>query len=673
MKPMHMPNQPLRLLMVDDDQEDFLLVQQMLQDALSAPSVRLDYAANCAQALSKTQQQRYDLLLVDYRLPGETGITLLRELKNCQLDAPVIMLTGQGDEAVAVEAMKAGALDYLSKSKLNEASLRLAVRYAVNLHRKEHLLRDARAQVQSNERRFRALADNTFEAIHLLDREGAILWASRGNQRLFGYTPEELCGSDRHDFIHPDDVTECRTVLRDCAANPDGRVAWEFRHRHKNGGWRNVEVMATNRLDDPAIAAIFTNLRDVTERRGLQQQLLQAQKMEAVGQLAGGVAHDFNNLLMVISSYSEILLESVSDPRQRHQVGQVLNAARRAATLTQQLLAFGRKQVLAPRILDLNAVIGEIARTLPRLIGEDIRVCVRPGSGLGKVKADPVQIEQVIMNLAANARDAMPAGGTLTIETANVALDEQFTRNHSAVKPGLYALLSVSDTGTGIAPEIQAHIFEPFFTTKERGKGTGLGLPTVYGIVQQSGGYLWLESEPGRGATFKICLPVVEQQEASRPAPPSQHRIGGDETILLVEDEEAVRESTTEFLRSCGYTVLAAGNGSEAIQIGAAHPGRRIDLLLTDVVMPGMSGPELADLLRSSRPDTKVLYMSGYAETAMLERGVAELSTVFLQKPFTLAALARRVREVIEAAPHGAPPEPLAPLCDTAASHHFQQ
>ena len=370
--------------------------------------------------------------------------------------------------------------------------------------------------------------------------------------------------------------------------------------------------------------------------------------MDAIGTLAGGVAHDFNNLLMVIGAYAELMLDSLKPGHSlRRNVAEILTAIRRAAELTRQLLAFSRKQMQALQVLDLNSVIEEISKMLPRLIGEDIQLVAVPRDHLEKVKADPCQIEQIIMNLAANARDAMPNGGKLTIETRNVHLDEAYQQNHLIVPPGDYVLLAVSDSGEGIGPDHINHIFEPFYTTKGDGKGTGLGLATVYGIVKQSGGFIWVYSEPRLGTTFKIYLPVVHDQAIARPTVPIETNTHGTETILLVEDEAAVRNSTREFLALNGYTVIEAKDGEEAVQVSRGYAGK-IDIVVTDVVMPKMGGAQVAERLAMERPLTKVLFVSGYAESTILRHGVIDVGTRFLQKPFSLKGLARKIREVME-------------------------
>jgi PAS domain S-box-containing protein len=419
---------------------------------------------------------------------------------------------------------------------------------------------------------------------------------------------------------------------------------------------RNDRSVVSVRLSGRAFRdernTIFFELfaEDVTERRALEQQLRQAQKMEAVGRLAGGIAHDFNNLLMVISGYSEFLLGQIGDdPAMRGHAQEIANAAARATSLTRQLLAFSRKQMLDPKIVDLNSVVAENVKMLTRVIGEDIDLVMVPGPDIGAVKADPGQIEQVIMNLAVNARDAMPHGGKLTIETANVSLDANYARFHAPVKPGDYVMLAISDTGMGMDADTQAHIFEPFYTTKGL-KGTGLGLSTVYGIIKQSEGYIWLYSEVGKGTSFKIYLPrfsATGEVPATQPALAQEPISPGHETILLVEDEENLRRLARQALENQGYRVIDAPDGATAIQISQAHKGP-IHLMLTDVIMPGMNGRELADKVAPTRPDMRVLYMSGYTENHIGHNGTLDEGITLLQKPFTLPALKAKVREMLD-------------------------
>ena len=390
---------------------------------------------------------------------------------------------------------------------------------------------------------------------------------------------------------------------------------------------------------------------DITDRKHLADQLRQAQKMQAVGELAGGVAHDFNNLLMVVKGHAEMLSDRLPQGSpQRSNVEQIQTAAERAASLTRQLLAFSRKQVLKSRVLDLNEIVGGMIQMVSRLIDENIELAFLPAAKLGNVKADPSQIEQVVLNLVVNARDAMPSGGRLTIETSGVELDKNYTARHAVVElePGPYVMLTVTDTGCGMDAQTQARIFEPFFTTKEPGKGTGLGLATVYGVVKQSGGYVWVYSELGQGTTFKVYLPMVaaaaEKLAAEKMSPTP---LPGTETILFVEDEQSVRELVREYLSGCGYSVLEASDGVQALEIAAMHPGV-IQLLITDVVMPRLSGRELAAQVASARRDLKVLYISGYTDDSVFRHGVLEGGMEFLQKPFNLKALAQKIREILD-------------------------
>jgi two-component system, cell cycle sensor histidine kinase and response regulator CckA len=389
-------------------------------------------------------------------------------------------------------------------------------------------------------------------------------------------------------------------------------------------------------------------LHDVTQRRSLEEQLRQSQKMEAVGRLAGGVAHDFNNLLTVILGYSDLLANRfrAGDP-EGAEIQEIRRAGERAATLTRQLLAFSRKQVLVPEALDLGSVVRGVSGMLERLIGEDITVSLAVARDLGRVLADPGQMEQVVMNLAVNARDAMPQGGKLLLELENVDLGEAYVSEHLGATPGPYVLLTVTDTGVGMAPEVQREIFEPFFTTKPKGVGTGLGLSTVHGIVNQSGGTIWVYSEPGRGTTFKIYLPRIPGGAAAPRKPSGPHRaVEGSATVLLVEDEEQLRHLTKRVLERSLYTVLEAGNAPDALRVAREHKGP-IHLLLTDVVMPGMSGPELAASFERERPGVPVLYMSGYTDNAIVHHGILNSGTHFLQKPFTPQGLTQRVHEVM--------------------------
>jgi PAS domain S-box-containing protein len=431
------------------------------------------------------------------------------------------------------------------------------------------------------------------------------------------------------------------------------RFQAEYRIVRKDGAviWvSDTAVVVSGSDSHPVMEGIIV---DITERKLLENQLQQSRRMEAVGRLAGGIAHDFNNLLTIIKGYAELAEQRTGmQPDLRADIQQIENAAERASTLIRQLLAFSRRQVLQPKVIDLNAIVLGLDKLLGRLMGEHIEMRTRCGANVGHVKADPAQIEQVIMNLVVNARDAMPKGGRLTVETVNVELDSTYARDHVSVKPGPYVMLAVSDSGIGMSPETVAHIFEPFYTTKESGQGTGLGLSTVYGIVKQSGGYIWVYSEPGKGTTFKVYLPRVAAQVESKPEIVELPAPGkGSETILLVEDEEAVRELANRILSAKGYSVVAAKSTREAEQFAEKHGGT-IHLLLTDIIMPGTSGRELAKRITARHPRTRVLYMSGYTDNVLAQGGVLEAGLSFLQKPFTPGALVQKVRDVLDSPVH---------------------
>ncbi len=480
--------------------------------------------------------------------------------------------------------------------------------------------------------------------------EGRYLEVNESFQRLTGYERDEVVGRTVFDLNLWVDPTDQQRIASDILQL--GSVTnRELRFRNKRGEVRSG-LLSAEAIDLSGQRCLVAVVRDISEHRMLEAQLMQAQKMEAIGRLAGGVAHDFNNLLAIIIGYSDLLQEAVGpqDPARKH-VEEIRKAGQRAAGLTRQLVAFSRKQVLELRVFDLNAVVIENHKMLRRLIGEDIELLLQLDPERGVVKADPVQIEQVIMNLAVNARDAMPRGGRMVIETANVELEAQQLSRQVTMQPGAYVMLAVSDNGTGMDAATQSRVFEPFFTTKEKGKGTGLGLATVYGIVKQSGGYIWVYSELGKGSTFKIYLPRATEPITPEPAANAKvplTSLRGTETVLLVEDEESVRKLAATCLKDQGYTVLEAANGVEALRLSREHTAP-IHLLVTDVVMPGMGGRDLADQLAAQRPDTRVLFVSGYTGNAIVHHGVLEAGIFLLSKPFRPLELAQKVREVLDA------------------------
>jgi PAS domain S-box-containing protein len=525
-------------------------------------------------------------------------------------------------------------------------------------------LRATQESLDRSESNFRSLVTNAPYGICRCDNQGVLLSVNPSLAAMLGYPrPEEITGKHLGG-LYADAQQWFQTADHFHAGKEFNNLSTELVRQDGTTMLARISARIIPNGRKGSTFQLF--MEDITERRGLEQQLRQAQKMEAIGRLAGGIAHDFNNLLMVISGYSEFLLERLGpDLSLRGPAQEIANAAQRATSLTRQLLAFSRKQMLAPKVLDLNEVVTENLKMLTRMIGEDIDLVMVPSPAIGAVRADPGQIDQVIMNLAVNARDAMPEGGKLTIETANVSLDESFARMHAPLEAGDYVMLSISDTGLGMDSETQSRIFEPFFTTKGA-KGTGLGLSTVYGIVKQSGGYIFVDSRPQRGTRFRAYFPRVDKEDAAA----AQESLGlprpdrGQETILLVEDETNLRRLARQYLETQGYKILEAEDGAAALQIVEGHKGP-IDLLFTDVVMPGMNGRELALAITAQRPAIRVLYMSGYTENAIGHNGTLYAGINLLQKPFSLPALKDKVREVLDSEP--LPQEANMPSRSTAS------
>jgi len=515
--------------------------------------------------------------------------------------------------------------------------------------------------LRRSEARVRRLVESNIIGIATGDLDGKVIDANDAFLALLGFTKEDVAaGSMRWDALTPPEYREADRLAVEQLLSTGVAPLWEKQFIRKDGSRVPVLIGVATLTGMSGETEAVSFVVDITERKKLEQQLRQAQKVEAIGQLAGGIAHDFNNLLGIIIGYSEIFEErlGLGDPL-RPKAEQIKKAGRRAASLTRQLLAFSRQQALEPKVLDLNAVIADTLKMLRRLIDENVELVAVPEPALGRVSADQGQIEQIIMNLTVNARDAMPHGGKLTISTGNAEMDDAFVRRNPGAVPGSYVVLSVSDTGCGMDHETQAHIFEPFFTTKGEGKGTGLGLATVYGVVKQSGGYISVESEPGKGSTFRIYLPRIEETVAATSCVDGGgEKAYGCETVLLVEDAHALRELARELLEAGGYTVLEAANGADAISLAEKHPGP-IHLLLSDVVMPGMNGPELAGKIIGGRPDTKVLYMSGYTGDALPVRELLNSGAALLHKPFTGLSLATKVREVLAAAKPSPPAVPV--------------
>jgi two-component system cell cycle sensor histidine kinase/response regulator CckA len=685
--------------------EDSPTQAEQLRIILESNGFEVETAVNGEEALDRFHRSRFDMVITDILMPGISGYDVCRKIKAEPegKQIPVILLTTLNNPMEIVQGLECGAdnfitkpyaPDYLlarirsildnkrlrtdSKLKLGVEIFFLGRRFTISsdkeqilgllistfedivqtnreLHASQRELAAANAKIElyarqlegkvrASEEKYRALMENALDAIHVLSPDGTILEANLAAETLVGRPRREQLGRSFLELI----PAEGRDAV---AGHFGGMLETGSLHEsssvlRSDGRTIPIEVSAS-RVDVGGEPLILAIVRDVSERRQLEEQFRQSQKMEAVGQLAGGIAHDFNNLLTAILGYAGLLATQAGQGSPLSEsIGEIRKAGERAALLTQQLLAFSRRQVLLPEVLNLNGIVTEMENMLRRLIGEDVELFTTCASSLGRAKADRGQIEQVLMNLAVNARDAMPKGGKLTIETANVALDESYARDHAEVRPGAYVLLAVSDTGVGMDADTLSHMFEPFFTTKEKGKGTGLGLATVYGIVKQSGGHIWVYSELGRGTTFKVYLPRVE--EAVPAAPPrssSSLPTLGTETILLVEDEEAVRRLVRMVLEGKGYTVLEASGWQAALEIAGQQ--KTIHLVITDVVMPGVGGPELVSHLEAARPGIRVLYMSGYTDGAVVNHGLLESAMAFLQKPFTPNVLLRKVREVL--------------------------
>jgi two-component system, cell cycle sensor histidine kinase and response regulator CckA len=872
------------VLLVDDDEDDFCLTKALIEEASPGP-VSIDWAPDYQRGLASVRNNAYDVALIDYRLGAHNGVDLVRAVRAAGCTTPLIMLTGDADRRVDHDAMNAGADDYLSKGEATAPLLERSLRYAFEHRRVMDLLKH-------REEHLRAVIENSSDVIALLDPEGTVLFVSNAIERVAGYSPSQVIGRSTFDLIHPDDQPRIRAASDQCLAAPGNRIFAEYRARHSDGTWRHWEMIAVNRLANPAVRAIVLNYRDVTsrkqaeahreflativessedailgitlegitvswnpsaerlygytaaemigqpvarlappeqadeepdivarlrrgerlrhhetvrvakdgrridvsmtispifddtgvvtgrssiardisdrkyaerelrganerlrallssapialwaidaagivvvsegqllpqlgvvpgelvgqsvfdlyrdspeireltrralrgesfnttqavggivfdtwyspvrdasgrlagaigvaldvsERHRLEAQYRQAHKMEAVGQLAGGIAHDFNNLLTAILGFAEMTMVQLPEgARARQDVQEILNAGQRAASLTGQLLAFSRKQILAPQILDVNVLVEAMLTLLRRVIGEDVDLVTMLGDRLGRISADPNQLEQVILNLAVNARDAMPSGGTLHIATEAVDVDDAFVAAHAGATRGPHVRLTLRDSGIGMGPELIPHLFEPFFTTKEPGKGTGLGLAMVYGIVKQSEGYIWVESTVGEGTAFMVNFPTVSIEPGITVIAKTRARaVIGTETILLVEDQKEVRDVARETLSRHGYVVLEAAEGYSALGLLQTHDGP-VDLLLTDVVMPGMTGRELVDRVTAQHGSVRVLYTSGYTDDAIVRHGVLEPGIDFLQKPFSTDQLLARVRNALDG-PH---------------------
>ena len=637
---------PLRVLILEDRVSDAELMVRQLEKAGFEPvwnrvENRRDFVAALDPGL--------DVILADFALPSFSALQALQLLKDRDIRVPLIVVSGTIGEDTAVEVLRGGAADYLLKDRLGR--LGQAVQRVID----ERGLLEEKQQAETA---LRAAEDRTRFA---LDAARVGVWETdlTTQRTAWSATLERLHGLPVGGFgetyeaflncIHPGDRDAVHASIEEARRN---RADWHILYRTPwpDGTTHWISETGKTFYDDAGTAVRAAGIAlDVTDRHLLEEQHRQSQKVEAIGQLAGGIAHDFNNLLTAIDGYTELLSEAVG-PESPHQadLGEIRRAAARAGSLTRQLLAFSRRQIFYPRVLDLRDSLRGLEPMLKRLIGENVEIVLRATEDGARVKADPGQIEQVILNLALNARDAMPDGGTLRLDVSNVELDEAYARRHIGAQPGRYVMLSVSDTGVGMDAATQAQIFEPFFTTKAEGVGTGLGLSTVHGVVQQSGGNIWVGSEPGRGSTFKVYFPQVGEPAEQPAAQPTAADLTGSETILIVEDEPGVRTLLQKALQRHGYRVLLAATPREALDIAEQHQ-HPIDLLMIDVVLPEMDGCSLAQQIAVSQPATRVIYMSGYADKSIVRHAAQDPDTRFLQKPFTPDVVARAVRKVLSA------------------------
>jgi len=669
---------PIRVLFVDDEGNILRSIKRLFME--ESYEVLTTNSGEKALELLKDGQD-IGLIVSDQRMPGMLGVDLLKQASEISPDTLRIILTGYTDINAAIDAInKGGAYQYITKPWKDDELIQIVrdavYRYSLIRENKrlteivkrqneelkqwndqlQYRVQEQTIEIRESEQKFRKLFDEAPVGYHEVNKEGDITNVNYSELEMLGYTAEEMLGKPIWTFTAEPETIKQVFEARIAGDLPPGQ-AFECTYCRKDG--TSLVVLAGDKLlKDRAgmITGIRTTIQNITELKqteekmaSLQKQLYQAQKMEAVGRLTGGIAHDFNNLLTIIKGYSQLGLIGLKENNSlKGNIGEIYKASERATDLTRQLLAFSRNQIMEMKVLDLNFLLHNLDKMLRRAIGEDIELVSILADDLGRVKADPGQIEQVIMNLVVNARDAMPSGGKLTIETANVQLDELYAHRCIGAAPGCYVELSVSDTGTGMTPEVKDHIFEPFFTTKEKDRETGLGLSVVYGIVKQTGGNIWVDSEPGQGTVFRIHLPRVDE--------PLQELKGkvdlrdlprGSETVLVVEDEDQLRKLITQVLQTQGYEVLETSCGDDALMIYKERK-EPIHLLLTDVVMPRMSGVQLVERCREVGPEFKVLYMSGYAESMIMHPEELVTGINCIRKPFTVHSLARKVREILD-------------------------
>jgi PAS domain S-box-containing protein len=634
------------VLIVDDDAAYANFVRDAFAEARGA-RFALEHVSRLSDVLPALERRPATVILLDISLPDGNGLKWLSRHWE-ELSGGVLVLTGEPGLAADPDVV-AGAQDFLIKSEVDPEHIVRAVRYAADRENVRRELLRSRAYFQS-------LIEQARDLITVVDERGIIRYQSPGTIHMLGLPPEAFIGKSLFSLVDHDQSARGRALLGSVFGGDDRMPVGEFTLQHLDGSQRHIEVVASRIAPEAGVQRVVLNSRDVTERKRAEdavrtrdELLVQSQKMEAVGRLAGGIAHDFSNVLTVVTQACERLKDRIeAGVASTTEIDMILRNTERAASLTRRLQAFSRQQVLAPRPLHLGKLVNAASELLEQFIGEDIHLSVDIAPDLHPVEADPVQIQQVLMNLAINARDAMPSGGWLRFRAWNRTVDEIFADSHPPMKPGEYVLLEVSDTGHGMDADTKAHAFEPFFTTKDPVRAGGLGLSTVYGIVKQSGGFIWIDSLPGHGTSISLYLPPTDAQPAEvEPKRPARKR-GSKKTatILLTEDEDDVRELLDDMLASHGFKVLVAANAGEALTRAAQFHGT-IDLLLTDVVMPGGTGRDLARQLTAVRPDMRVLYMSGYPEHGAPSGSVLEPGVPFLSKPFTRDSLLEKIRDLL--------------------------
>jgi len=635
-------NTAINILIVEDSQDyEDLLVRELRHEGFDPKWKRVETEPDFLAELEKSP----DIILSDYSMPQFSGLRAAQLAQKSGLEIPFILISGTVGEDTAVDAMKNGATDFLLKDRIGRLgpAVRRALREAEE-HRESNRVEDARRTLEA---RYRTLFDFAPDGIVISNPNGYYIDANASICRMLGLTHDELIGLHISNVVVQAEVGRIGSALSAIKARADYHQEWQF--RRKDGSVFTAEVIAAAMPDGNLLGII----RDITGRTRLEAQFVEAQKMEVIGHLASGIAHDFNNILGVIIGYNDLMMPDLDPGGLPHKCAEeIRHAAERAVALTRQLLLFSRKQTVQETVLDLNEVIGGMDKMLKRLVDENVELTVGHGKEVGRIKADSGMVGQLIMNLVVNARDAMPNGGSLKIETANVTLDENAARAHTGVIAGDYVMLAITDTGIGMTDEVKLHLFEAFFTTKPKGKGTGLGLATCQTIVKQCAGFIEVQSEPGKGSTFKVYFPRVEQAadpvDMFKTAAGTKLPARGTETLLLVEDEPSVRHLACSILEAQGYNVLRANNGQDGLRVAREFKGGLISLVITDVIMPLMNGKVMAEWLKATYPALKILYTSGYTDDAIVAHGVLEPGVAFLPKPYQPAVLVRKVREMLD-------------------------